>query len=149
MESPASLTSAEATALDAYIKLMRAADAVTARAHTVLPKGLTIPQFAVLEVLLHRGALCQSDIAAKVLKSAGNLTLVVDNLERDGHVTRQRDPEDRRFVTVSLTPQGRAFISELFPRVATAITREFSGLTAAEQITLAELCKKAGCAPAV
>jgi hypothetical protein len=86
---------------------------------------------------------------AKVLKSAGNLTLVVDNLERDGHVTRQRDPEDRRFVTVSLTPQGRAFISELFPRVAAAITREFSGLTAAEQTTLADLCKKAGRGPAL
>ncbi|HEY0969064.1 MAG TPA: MarR family transcriptional regulator [Opitutaceae bacterium] len=148
METPTTTTPAEATALDAYIKLMRAADAVTARAHTVLPKGLTIPQFAVLEVLFHRGSLCQSEIAAKVLKSAGNLTLVVDNLERDGHVTRQRDPEDRRFVTVSLTPQGRAFISELFPQVAAAITREFSALTAAEQTTLAELCKKAGRAAA-
>ena len=126
---------------------MRAADAVTARAHTGLPKGLTIPQFAVLEVLFHRGSLCQSEIAAKVLKSAGNLTLVVDNLERDGHVTRQRDPEDRRYVTVSLTPQGRTFIGELFPKVAAAITREFSALTAAEQTTLAELCKKAGRAP--
>lgn len=148
MEAPTLTTPAETIALDAYIKLMRAADAVTARAHTVLPKGLTIPQFAVLEVLFHRGSLCQSEIAAKVLKSAGNLTLVVDNLERDGHVIRQRDPEDRRYVTVSLTPQGRAFIRELFPQVAAAITREFSALTAAEQTTLAELCRKAGRATA-
>jgi len=147
MEAVPQTSPVEAIALDAYIKLMRAADAVTARAHTVLPKGLTIPQFAVLEVLLHRGSLCQSEIAAKVLKSAGNLTLVVDNLERDGHVTRQRDPKDRRFVTVSLTPQGRAFIGELFPQVAAAITRELSGLTMAEQATLAELCKRAGRMP--
>ncbi|GAB1488202.1 MarR family transcriptional regulator [Opitutaceae bacterium] len=134
----------EVTALDAYIKLMRAADSITSRAHALLPKGLTLAQFGVLEVLLHRGPLCQSEIAAKVLKSAGNLTLVVDNLERDGHVVRERDPSDRRYVTVKLTPEGDAFIRELFPKVAASIAREFSVLTLDEQVTLASLCKKAG-----
>jgi len=137
-------TPAEVAALDAYIKLMRAADSVTARAHAGLPKGLTLAQFGVLEALLHRGPLCQSELAAKVLKSAGNLTLVVDNLERDGHVARERDPKDRRYVTVRLTPKGKKFIAELFPRIAASITRELATLTPAEQAMLGELCKKAG-----
>lgn len=137
-------TPAEVAALDAYIKLMRAADSVTARAHAALPKGLTLAQFGVLEALLHRGPLCQSELAAKVLKSAGNLTLVVDNLERDGHVARERDPEDRRYVTVRLTPKGKKFIAELFPRIAAGIARELAVLSPAEQAMLGELCKKAG-----
>lgn len=137
---------AEVAALDAFIKLMRAAESVAGRAHAGLPKNLTAAQFGVLEALLHRGPLCQSALAAKLLKSAGNLTLVVDNLERDGHVRRERDANDRRYVTVHLTPKGRELIEHVFPDVAAAIARELSALTPGEQVTLGELCKKLGLA---
>lgn len=138
---------AETAALAAYIKLMRAAESVTTRAHLVLPAGVTITQFAALEALLHRGPLFQSELATKLLKSGGNLTLVVDNLERDGLVSRERDETDRRFIRVALTAKGRKFISTLFPRVAASLAREFSALTPAEQATLADLCKKLGRGP--
>lgn len=135
---------AEIDALNAYVKLMRAAESVTARAHIVLPKDITLAQFGALETLLHCGPLNQSDLASKLLKSGGNITLIVDNLEKAGYVTRQRDQDDRRFVTVSLTNSGRTFITELFPKVAASITREMSALSSAEQFTLGWLCKKAG-----
>jgi MarR family 2-MHQ and catechol resistance regulon transcriptional repressor len=135
--------SAEVTALDAYIKLMRAAESVSARAHTPLG-DLTLTQFGVLEALLHRGPLCAGEIAAKLLKSAGNLTLVLSNLERDGLVARQRDRADARRSIVSLTPAGRRRIGALFPRIAAAIAREFAHLSPAEQAILGELCKKLG-----
>jgi hypothetical protein len=56
-------TPAETAALDAYIKLMRAAEAVTVRVGGVMTDaGLTIGQFGVLEALLHHGPLCQHDL---------------------------------------------------------------------------------------
>ena len=140
-------TKAEIDALNAYIKLVRAAESVTSRAHTVLPKDITLSQFGVLETLLHRGPLCQSELASKLLKSGGNLTLIVDNLEKLGLVTRERNEDDRRFITVSLTSKGRTFISELFPKVAASIAREFAALSSAEQFTLGWLCKKVGTRP--
>ncbi|MFI5357120.1 MAG: MarR family winged helix-turn-helix transcriptional regulator [Opitutales bacterium] len=135
---------AEVDALNAYIKLMRAAETVTARTMAALPASLTISQFGVLETLLHRGPMCQTELAGKLLKSGGNITLVVDNLEKAGWVIRQRDASDRRFVTVSLTEAGRAFIRELFPKVAASIAREFAALSTAEQFTLGWLCKRLG-----
>jgi MarR family 2-MHQ and catechol resistance regulon transcriptional repressor len=135
---------AEVAALNAYIKLMRAAESVSMRAHGVLPASVTFSQFAALEALYHLGPLCQSQLAAKLLRSGGNLTLVVDNLERDGLVARKRHAEDRRFVRVGLTAKGRKFIAALFPRVAASLTREFAVLSAAEQAALARLCKKLG-----
>lgn len=135
---------AEIDALNAYIKLMRAAESVTSRAHVVLPKDLTISQFGVLEVLLHCGPMFQTELANKLLRSGGNITLIVDNLEKAGYVVRERSQEDRRFVNVSLTDSGRAFITELFPKVAASITRELGSLSSAEQFTLGWLCKKAG-----
>ncbi|MEI2690507.1 MAG: MarR family transcriptional regulator [Anaerolineae bacterium] len=105
----------EIRALDVYIKLARAADAVTQRINSHLKEdGLTVSQFGVLEALYHLGSMCQTELASKILKSTGNLTLVIDNLERDGLVERQRDSADRRFVSVYLTPTGRQLIDRIF-----------------------------------
>jgi MarR family 2-MHQ and catechol resistance regulon transcriptional repressor len=134
----------EVLALDAYIKLMRSADSVTSRAHLVLPPGVTLTQFAALEALYHLGPLFQSELAAKLLKSGGNLTLVVDNLERDGLVSRTRDPADRRYIKVELTPKGRRFIGTLFPKVAKSIAQEFAVLSSRDQLALARICKRLG-----
>ena len=134
----------QVAALDAFIKLMRAAESVSTRSHTVLPSDLTITQFGVLEVLHHLGPMCPSELAGKLLKSAGNLTLVVDNLAKARLVRRERNTDDRRFLTIHLTEKGQAFIAGLFPRVAAAITAEFAGLTPAELAALGDLCRKLG-----
>src|SRR5688572_25801721 len=100
-------TPGETAALDAYIKLMRAAEAVTARVDGVMAAaGLTIGQFGVLEALLHHGPLCQRDLGVKLLRSDGNTAVVVANLVRRGLVAQARRRDDRRFVTVTLTDAG-------------------------------------------
>lgn len=134
----------EINALNTFIKLQRAAESVSARVHGLLPEGLTVTQFGVLESLHHIGPLCQGELAEKLLRSGGNLTLVVDNLEKAGLVVRERDPADRRFVVVKLTDKGGAFIAEIFPKVAANITREMNRLSSTELLDLGRLCKKVG-----
>ncbi|HLO14612.1 MAG TPA: MarR family transcriptional regulator, partial [Anaerolineales bacterium] len=135
----------EVRALNAYIKLMRAAETVTSRLNRNLASAdLTVSQFGVLEALHHKGALCQRDIAAKILKSTGNITMVIDNLEKHGLVRRERGAEDRRYITIILTEKGTQLIAELFPRHAAAITDEMGVLTEEEQAELGRLCRKLG-----
>jgi MarR family 2-MHQ and catechol resistance regulon transcriptional repressor len=134
----------EINALNAFIKLQRSAESVSTRIHAVLPDGLTITQFGVLEALYHLGPLCQSELAEKLLKSGGNLTLVVDNLEKAGLVLRERDASDRRFVVVRLTDKGNSFIAALFPKVVANVTREMNALSSTELADLGRLCKKIG-----
>lgn len=132
-------------ALNSYTKLMRAAETVTSRTGRVMAAaGLTISQFGVLEALHHKGPLCQRDIAAKILKSTGNITLVIDNLEKQGLVKRERTSEDRRYLTITLTGQGEKLIATVFADVEAAIVKEMSVLTAQEQEVLGGLCKKLG-----
>ena len=132
-------------ALNAYTKLMRAADSVTGRvSRPMAAAGLTISQFGVLEALYHKGPLCQRDIARKILKSTGNITHVIDNLERDGLVRRERDSADRRYLTVCLTESGSELIARAFAAVEAAIVRELGALTGEEQQELGRLCKKLG-----
>lgn len=140
-------SAAERRALDAYIKLRRAVNAVSLREGEVMrAAGLTESQFGALEALLHLGPLCQHELAGKVLKSAGNMTTVVDNLERRGLVERRRDGEDRRVVTVHLTASGRDLVRAVFPRVVEVLVDAFSTLSATEQQQLAALCRRLGTA---
>lgn len=138
-------TPEEIRALDAYIKLMRAAETIARRVSAELePEGLTMSRFGVLEALLHLGPMCQKDLGRKILKSTGNITMVVDNLERDGLVRRERDAEDRRYVTVHLTEEGRERIRSVFPDHARSITRMMNALRPDEQEELSRLCRRLG-----
>jgi MarR family 2-MHQ and catechol resistance regulon transcriptional repressor len=137
----------ERAALDAYIKLMRAADSVTARLDPLMRAAdLTVGQFGALEALLHRGPLCQRDLGRKLLRSGGNITVVVGNLARRGLVRRHRGPQDRRFVTVTLTDKGRRLIGGIFPRHVRHVVRELEALSPPEQAELGRLCRQLGLA---
>jgi len=135
----------EQRALDVYVKLHRCTDLLRARSTRHFARhDLTYSQFATLEVLYHVGPLCQRDIAAKVLKSGGNLTLVIDNLEKAKLVERHPSEEDRRQKVVRLTRKGRGLIGAIFPEHAARITAAMATLSAREQEELARLCKKLG-----
>lgn len=135
----------EVRALDLFIKLMRAAESVGARVHrAVAAADLTVSQFGVLEALFHLGPMCQKELGTKLLKSGGNITMVVDNLERRGLVRRVRNPENRKYVTVSLTEPGRARIAAVFPLHVAEVVREAAVLPAADQVALAGLLRVLG-----
>ena len=132
-------------ALNTYTKLMRAAESLTSRVNRSMAAfNLTISQFGVLEALYHKGPLCQRDIAAKILKSTGNITMVIDNLEKRGLVRRERESDDRRYLTIHLTEEGTTLIAQAFARVEAAIVAEMTTLTEHEQELLGSLCKKLG-----
>lgn len=135
----------EVQALDTFIKLMRAADSLGAvLTRHAATAGLTLGQFGVLETLMHLGPMSQCDLGAKLLRSGSNVTTVVDNLEKRHLVRRVRRADDRRVVDVSLTPEGRRLIEQLFPDHAREITRLFGSLSRAEQRTLGTLCRTLG-----
>ncbi len=132
-------------ALDAYIKLVRASESVTSRVVRHLDDdGLTVSQFGVLEALFHLGPLSHRELAQKILKSGGNVTMVVDNLEKRELVKRERDEEDRRLYRITLTPSGIKLIKSIFPRHAAKIASQMNVLTKEELQELGHLCRKLG-----
>ena len=135
----------ETTALDTYIKFMRAAGSLNSRIKLSLSKsGLTESQFNALDALYHLGPLSQKDLTKKLLKSGGNITMVIDNLEKRGYVKRRRERKDRRFYFVHLTAAGKKQVANFLPSRVNKIMREISSLSEDEQIELQRLCKKLG-----
>lgn len=135
----------EDRALALWIKLARAY-AVFHKVSTndIRRHGLTQPQFGSLECLYHLGAMPIGDLSKKMLVSGGNMTCVIDNLEREGLVRRIPSDEDRRSVTVDLTVEGKDLINRIFPDHAGVIEHTASVLSETEQIELSRLLKKLG-----
>jgi MarR family transcriptional regulator, 2-MHQ and catechol-resistance regulon repressor len=125
--------------ISTYVKLLRTADALHADvSRGLLPEGLTSSQFSTLKVLRQKGKLAQRDIARYLVKSGGNVTIVVDNLTRVGLVERVRDTEDRRIVFVSLTEAGKELFDRLYPP---HLERIREGMEALPEADLAELSR--------
>jgi MarR family 2-MHQ and catechol resistance regulon transcriptional repressor len=138
-------TAEERRALDVYIKVSRAAESLSGRINNHLKDyNLTLSQFGVLEAIYYLGPMRQNRLARKILKSEGNMTLVIDNLVRRGLVVREQDRSDRRSVVVSLTEDGRQLVERIFPNHVQKVVAAVSVLTAAEQEQLGELCRKVG-----
>jgi len=136
---------AEMRTLDTFIKLTRCTNSLLARLAERNSIGdLTYSQFAVLEALYHLGHLTQGEVSSKILKSTSNITTVIDNLERAGLVRRARDAKDRRVIHVHLTEAGSGKVEAVLPGHVAALVDEFKVLSAREQETLGELCKKLG-----
>jgi MarR family 2-MHQ and catechol resistance regulon transcriptional repressor len=136
---------AEMRTLDTFIKLTRCTNSLLARlAERNTIGDLTYSQFAVLEALYHLGPLTQGEVGSKILKSTSNITTVIDNLERAGLVRRERDIKDRRVIHVHLTEAGSGKLETVLPGHVAALVEEFSVLSASEQQTLGELCRKLG-----
>ena len=138
-------THEQVRALDGYIKLARAAESVGSTINDHLRhEGLTASQFGVLEALAHLGPMTAGELGHKILKSSGNMTLVVDNLVKRGLVTRKRRSDDRRCVEISLTAAGAQLLERIWPRHLARVVAAFSVLSAEEQEQLAALCRKLG-----
>lgn len=133
-------------ALNTYIKFLRAESSLLSALSTEdLSRGkLTISQFGVLEALLHKGDLTSNELSEKILKSKGNMTMVIDNLVKKGFVERHPCSLDRRKTYISLTSEGMDLIKDVFPRHAREIYNRFKVLSKEEQETLGALCKKLG-----
>ena len=134
------------TGVHVFLVLWKAARAVQAYAEkSVLELEMCGSDFAVLEALLHKGALPVNEIGKKVLLTSGSITVAVDRLETKGLVERRAHGTDRRARIVHLTREGRKMITRAYAEHAADMERLASAsLTIAERRALIRLLKKIG-----
>ena len=118
-------------------RLIRASEAHIFKKHQLTPT-----QFSVLETLYSKGDLRIQDLIDSILATSGNMTVVIRNMVRDGWITRETDPEDRRAYLVSITAAGRKKIEEALPDHIKNIQRLMQVFNSGEQAELTELLKK-------
>jgi MarR family 2-MHQ and catechol resistance regulon transcriptional repressor len=132
-------------ALKLFVVLARAAHAVAMRAQRdVEGRGLSPTDFAVMEVLYHKGPVPLGEIGHLVLRRSGSITYAVDKLEARGGVRRQPSTDDQRVTFAELTCAGRELMDCVFPAHSEAIQEMMAALTPEEQETTITLLKRLG-----
>lgn len=140
-----SKSSDEVVALDTLIKVLRAAGTLEKTVSDWLTQHeLTLTQFGILEALHFSGDMNASLLAQKVLRTCGNITYVLDQLSSRGLLSKNKNPEDRREVMVSLSPTGKTLIQTIFPEHAARMADFFCVLKSSETKQLGTLCKTLG-----
>jgi MarR family 2-MHQ and catechol resistance regulon transcriptional repressor len=129
----------------AWLVMMKATRALTRYAAVDIEEtGLGLSDFAVLEVLLHKGPLPVNTIGPIVDLTAGSISIAVDRLFAKGLVSRVESAEDRRVRIVALTPRGKDLIVPAFRKHSAQMKKVFSDLTPEELSGLETALKKVG-----
>ena len=105
---------------------------------------LTVPQLDIISCLDRSKGLPLSELAERLLVTGGNITGIIDRLERDGYVYRERDKKDRRIVRALLTEKGFDLYKSFLPRYKEVMRKINSVLTTEERQQLQRLLKKLG-----
>src|SRR5699024_11043501 len=128
-----------------FIVLTRALESVRKKVEAdIRSHQLNLTEFAVLELLFHKGAQPIQKIGDKVLLASSSITYVVDKLEEKKLLQRKPCPNDRRITDESLTPEGNELMCEVFPQHSKAIQEIFAGLDMEEKTMMVDHLKKLG-----
>lgn len=131
--------------LKLFIVLSRAYRAVNEDVNRLIQTyGLNPTEFAVLELLYHKGDQPLQQIGGNILLASGSITYVVDKLEQKGLLKRLACPKDRRVIYAHITDEGKSFIEGIFPDHALHIHELLSALSEDEKKTAIDLLKKLG-----
>jgi DNA-binding MarR family transcriptional regulator len=136
------------SACEAYLHLLRAGDEVFRQCDAYLAShNLSQGRFSVLMQLLDKledRAISRTPAELADLTGVARATMtgLIDTLERDGLVTRKPDPNDRRMMSVHLTPRGHEALREVLPGHFQNMTRLMGPLSESERATLVRLLSK-------
>jgi MarR family 2-MHQ and catechol resistance regulon transcriptional repressor len=132
-------------AVRVWLILWKAAHAIEKNAmRSVSALGLGLSDFAVLEVLLHKGPLPVNTVGKKILLTSSSITAAIDRLETRRLLQRVTTPKDRRSRIVELTEAGRGLIERAFQKHAKDMEETMAVLKTKERAELVCLLKKVG-----
>ncbi|MGG0657664.1 MarR family winged helix-turn-helix transcriptional regulator [Rummeliibacillus pycnus] len=105
---------------------------------------LNATEFAVLELLYHKGDQPIQTVGKKILIASSSITYVIDKLEKKQLVTRRDCPNDRRVTYASLTIKGNQLMNQIFPQHQAIVKKIFGCIEENELDKTIELMKRIG-----
>lgn len=136
------------SACEVFLHLLRAGDEACRVVESHLAEhGISQGRFMVLMLLLNKSSNCPephtpAELADLSHVTRATMTGLVDTLERDGLVTREPDPKDRRMMAVNLTEKGRLLLQKILPQHFKRMAWLMSPFTESERKTFVGLLAK-------
>ena len=129
---------------EAWVSVIVAADHLTQtlEERVFRPRGITGDQYNVLRILrgAGRGGLARGEITRRLMRRSPDTTRLLDRLERNGLIRRDRDPDDGRLSVAHITKDGLALLRDTDPEMDRVVQDSTAPLSAAELRELVRLC---------
>src|SRR5947208_652211 len=148
MKTVATRKAADVSGTHLWLVLMKAHRTLQRLAtRSIEASEIGLSDFAVMEMLLHKGPQPVNEIGRRIELTSGAITTAVDRLETRGLVTREAHESDRRARIVRLTARGREQAAKVFAVHKAAMDAAAAELSNGERATLIRLLKKLGTSP--
>jgi DNA-binding MarR family transcriptional regulator len=139
------LTGEHHQALKLWLRMLsctvRVEDAIRSRLRASF--GITLPRFDLMAQLeRHPDGLRMGELSKRMMVTGGNVTGIVDQLEREGLVERVPDPQDGRAAMVRLTPPGRSAFAGMAAVHEDWVAELFAGISTADKASMIALLDK-------
>lgn len=133
-----SITASEKETADAIIETVVYLYTESRRLTKTLAKrfGLTGPQLTVIKILDQIGDLSLSSLSGRIKANNSTVTGIIDRMEREGLVRRERSQTDRRMVLIRLTDKGRALAGQIEVQPMEIFRQAVAALPKSEMQTL-------------
>jgi DNA-binding MarR family transcriptional regulator len=99
--------------------------------------NLTIPQLKSLFLIAREGSMNTKSLAEGLGVTSSNVTGIVDRLVKQGLVSRQEDPEDRRMLQIQVTDKGEAILTSLREETVSTMADVLARMSVEELSSLA------------
>src|SRR5512134_1625484 len=133
------------SALRVWLRLLTCTQLIERRVRSGLREefGTTLPRFDLMAQLeRHREGLKMNELSRLLMVTGGNVTAIVDQLEKEGLVERLDEPDDRRAFRIRLTRAGQRSFAEMARAHEGWIAELLGGLTRKEHEELLKLLAK-------
>jgi DNA-binding MarR family transcriptional regulator len=136
------LTGEHHQALKLWLRMLsctvRVEDAIRSRLRASF--GITLPRFDLMAQLERQpSGLRMGELSKRMMVTGGNVTGIVDQLEREGLVERVPDPQDGRAAMVRLTPPGRIAFADMAAVHEGWVAELFAGISTTDKTSMIAL----------
>lgn len=104
-----------------------------------LGMGITIDQWVLLKIISESEDLTQKELATKSFRDPASITRTLDLLSKNGFLTREPVPENRRSYHIALTSKGAQFIEKHMPMIQAHRQKSVEGFTKTELGSLSDM----------
>ncbi|MGG0474981.1 MarR family transcriptional regulator [Priestia aryabhattai] len=133
----------ESLAITSFMTFIKASKLITDKLkENIATYGLNTSEFAVLDLLYHKGKQTVYQICENVLMASGSMTYIIDKLEKKELVKREHCPEDRRATYIQITHKGIQFMNYIFPKYQKVIEGLFIALDDEEKKAVIKILGK-------
>jgi len=133
------------SALRIWLRLLTCTQLIERRVRSGLREefGTTLPRFDLMAQLeRHPGGLKMNELSRLLMVTGGNITAIVDQLEKEGQVERLDDSADRRAFRIRLTRSGEKSFLEMARAHEQWVVELLAGMSRREQDELLKLLAK-------